>query len=144
MSMTLLCAEIRNYFCRDNDKYIGDFSIVNGKITPFLSIEQGQYYRIVGSIYNDGVHKMSAEDDLLEDEGLFHGGIWLMRVPKSVIMLSEEIDDWIANYSASAVNPYKSESFGGYSYTKDSGKNGNISWQDAFATRLSMYRRIRI
>lgn len=144
MSMTLLCAEIRNYFCKDDDKHIGDYSIVSGRITPSLPIESGQYYRIVGSIYNDGVHKMGDEDDILEDEGIFHGGIWLMRVPKSVILLSDEIDDWISKYSAGAANPYKSESFGGYSYTKESGKNGNISWQDAFATRLSMYRRIRV
>lgn len=144
MSMTLLCAELRNYFCKDNDKYIGDYSIVAGRLTPSLLIEDGQYYRIVGSIYNDGVHKMGDAADILEDEGMFHGGVWLMRVPKAVIMLSDEIDDWIDKYSNGAISPYKSESFGGYSYTKESGKNGNMSWQDAFATRLSTYRRARI
>ena len=145
MALTELCAEIKNYFClNESDKHIGDFAIRNGVIAPSLNIAQNQYYRIVGSVFNDGVHQFGKLDDVLVDEAEFHGAVWLMRVPKAVVELSEEIDSWIANYGASAQSPYQSESFGGYSYSKAAGKNGNISWQDAFATRLSMYRRIRV
>ena len=145
MALTELCAEIKNYFClNESDKHIGDFAISNGVIAPSLNIAQNQYYRIVGSMFNDGVHQYGNPDDVLADEPAFHGAIWLMRVPKAVVELSDEIDGWIANYGASAQSPYQSESFGGYSYSKATGKNGNISWQDAFATRLSMYRRIRV
>lgn len=143
MSLTTLCAEVKNYFCID--KRIGDFSIVNGVITPHIDIKNNQYYRIVGSVFNDGVHKYGDASDVLTDEATFHGAIWLMAVPRDFLELSKEIDDWNTQYGASVASPFQSESFGGYSYTKASGSgNGaNATWQNAFATRLSMYRRLR-
>ena len=134
-----LCHEINNYFPRE--KLYGTYTIENGTITvPELQI--GQYFRIIGSIFNDGVHKYG--DDDLEDE-TFDGSIWAMAIPQEVIALSEEIDKWKNKYeNEDAMSPYQSESFGGYSYTKASGSSGGTAtWEDAFASQLNNYRRIK-
>lgn len=142
-ALTKICAEIRNYFCKEENRHVGDFKIVGGTITPFFDLKEGQYYRIVGSVYNDGVHLFGDAADILKDEE-YHGGLWIMKVPNDFVTLAAEIDDWINKYSEKIKAPYNSESFGGYSYSKASGKNGGtISWVDAFETRLAAYRRPR-
>ena len=136
-----ICFEIKNYFCRNpKDKHFGDFKIENGVISPSFDLKEGQYFRIYGSVFNDGVHKFG---EALADEE-FNGSLWLMKVPQDFLLLVAEIEDWCNTYSEKVSSPYQSESFGGYSYSKASGSHGNITWQDAFATRLSMYRRIRL
>ena len=147
--LTEICAEIRNYFSLKEDRIFGDFAVENGAITPSFSLEEDQYYRIIGSVLNDGVHK---NGDELKDEGTFHGAIWKMRVPQSVIDLASEIEAWQAeNGSTQSANmsPFTSESFGGYSYSKSSGSSASgagasaVTWQTMFAKRLNPYRRIR-
>ncbi len=145
--LTQICAEIKNYFCKNEDIIIGNFTIINETITPSVGLIEGQYYRIVGSIFNDGVHAYS---DVLVDEPEFHGAIWKMHVPQDVIELANDIDAWQKNYGAidsQAMSPFTSESFGGYSYSKgssDSGFTSSNSWQNVFASRLNSYRRIRV
>lgn len=144
--LTQICNEIKNYFSVEDDRFIGDFEIIDNKITPSISIQDGQYYRIVGSVFNDGVHKYGDETDVLKDESEFHGAVWLMRVPQDVIDLAKEIAEWQEKNADVLASPYTSESFGGYSYTKASGGNGTggaYSWKDAFASRLNRYRKIR-
>lgn len=149
--LTQICAEIKNYFSNEEDRIIGDFEIVDSNITPSISIQDGQYYRIVGSVFNDGVHKYGDESDVLKDEAEFHGAVWLMRVPQDFIDLANAIETWQKAYEGAEspnMSPYQSESFGGYSYTKKSGSgangNGNYSWKDAFASQLNRYRKIRV
>ena len=147
MMLNELCQELRNYFDKAQPKFFGKIVIENGKITnqEFLNaIKPNQYFRIVGSIFNDGVYCFK-EELALEDEA-FDGAIWLMAIPKDFLALAKEIEDWQAKYEDALNSPYTSESFGGYSYSKASGKNGGgaVTWQDAFATRLNLYRRIRI
>ena len=68
--LDVICNEIHNYFTSDDDMWIGDFSVVNGAITPPFDIQENQYFRIVGSVFNDGVYKYT--DDLrLIDEDIF-------------------------------------------------------------------------
>ena len=143
--LTEICAEIKNYFCKKEDIIVGDFEIVNGNIVPSVHLESGQYFRIVGSIFNDGVHQNGEE---LQTEPKFHGAIWKMRVPQDVITLAGNIKEWQEKNGAvdsQAMSPYTSESFGGYSYTKGSGANGSgkSGWKDAFSAQLDAYRRIR-
>ena len=148
--LTEICAEIRNYFSLDEDKFFGDFAVENGAITPSLSLEENQYYRIVGSVFNDGVHN---ENDVLTDEPTFKGAIWKMRVPQTVLDLSDEIAAWQAengNVQSANMSPYTSESFGGYSYSKGSGGASQsgagasaVTWQTMFAKRLNPYRKAR-
>lgn len=149
--LTEICAEIKNYFSMKDDKLIGDFAVVDGAITPELSLAEDQYYRIIGSVFNDGVHKSGDE---LIDEGVFHGAVWKMRVPQAVLDLSNDIAAWqTENGSVQSANmsPFTSESFGGYSYSKSSGGSSEsgagasaVTWQTMFAKRLDPYRRARV
>lgn len=141
--LTELCQELRNWF--ERKKYFGTFTIENGQIhPPDGSLQDGQYFRIVGSIFNDGVHKYNAEQ--LTDE-VFEGAIWSMAVPPSVVDLSERISEWVTKYGDSVSSPYSSESFGGYSYQKASSGQGNAAssnptWQSTFASELNRWRKI--
>lgn len=141
-----LCAELRNYFLRDRmkDIHTGRFTISEGRIEPLSFLQLGQYFRIVGSVFNDGVYVYGSEN--LEDE-TFNGSIWAMAVPKEAIELAEEIDKWMTDNADALSKPYQSESFGGYSYSKGSGGNGSgsgYSWQDHFASRLGKWRRVSV
>lgn len=145
-----ICAEIKNYFTYEGDRYIGDFTISGGVISPSFAFPTN-YFRIVGSHNNDGVHKVSDND--LIDEDTFHGAVWIMSPPKSFLDLVSEIEAWQAKYGgvdSANMSPYQSESFGGYSYSKASGGNsaGGSStvptWQSTYASQLKRFRRIRV
>lgn len=136
-----LLTHLNNWFrVRDgvNGIHRGTYSIEGGGATlPFL--QYGQYYRIRGSVFNDGLHVYGEER--LKDEK-FNGEIWALAIPSAVISLADEIDAWRAK------NPETdkvSESFGGYSYTRGSSglSGGAVSgWQGVFASRLNAYRRV--
>lgn len=151
-----LCAELRNYFLRDYvnpEQYIhyGSFSVQNGAIQDLPFLKNGQFYRIVGSTFNDGVHKYSpnhrgAEDsETLTDEE-FEGAIWEMFVPKEVVDLSAEIQDWISKNADAINSPYQSESTPVYSrtYKQGIGASGSYGWRDAFSERLNEHRRTSV
>lgn len=143
--LTELCQELKNWF--EREKYFDTFTIENGAIiVPDGSLQNGQYFRIVGSVFNDGVHKYDPENaEQLTDE-VFKGAIWTMAVPPSVVDLSERISEWETKYGESVSSPYSSESFGGYSYTKASSGQGNAdsspTWRSAFASELDKWRKI--
>lgn len=142
MNLTELCQELRNWFDRGQVKVIGEFEIQNGVVSG-IELQQGQYFRIMGSVFNDGVHQYGTTDDLQNET--FTGAVWAMAVPPAVIALAAEIDDWIEKYGKEIASPYTSESFGGYSYTKAasvSGKSAMLTWQDAFANKLNRWRKI--
>lgn len=137
--LTEICAELRNYFEVPNGRHFGTFEISGGSIAPLDFLQVGQYFRIIGSVFNDGVHQFGAE--ALTDE-TFEGAVWAMAVPPDVIALSEEIAAYCDSDGAKAT-PYTSESFGGYSYTKATGENGApLSWQEVFRSRLHKWRKL--
>lgn len=147
MMLNELCLELRNFFDKGQPKFYGEITIEDGAIQNEEILEKmkaGQYFRIVGSVFNDGAYCFNEELEL-EDE-TFDGAIWLMAVPKAVLELAKDIEDWQIEYGKQSSSPYVSESFGGYSYSKTSGnsKGAIITWQDAFAQRMNLYRRIRI
>lgn len=141
-----LCRELKNWFDRGQPKFIGSVNIVNGKIESDAFIEKiqnEQYFRIVGSVFNDGVYKYT--DDLMLNDEAFEGAVWLMAIPSEVIELSSEIDAWVQKYGEQVNTPYTSESFGGYSYVKASSGGSNSTtptWQSVFASRLNKWRKI--
>lgn len=121
----------------------GTFTVENGSITlPFL--QTNQYFRICGSVFNDGLHQYPSTD--LTDE-TFTGTVWALAVPKAVVTLSEDIAAWEEKYGEAVSSPYTSESFGGYSYTKASGGKSDTSavtgWQDAFRGQLNDWRKLK-
>ena len=131
---------IRNWFTVDGGIHSGTFTIKDGGITlPFLA--DGQYFRICGSVFNDGLHKYPATD-LVDEE--FSGAIWELAIPPAVVDLANEIGAWQEKNGAAAASPYQSESFGGYSYSKatDSASGGAVTWQSVFKRQLSAWRKI--
>lgn len=152
--LTELCQYLRNWFDRNQPKFFGSFVIQDGTILfdgkdMTGMIKEGQYIRIVGSALNDGVYAFPSNG--LIDE-TFDGAIWAMAVPPAVINLASEITAWREKYESvdsAAMSPFTSESFGGYSYSKSGASSTNAgggqapSWQGAFASRLSSWRKIR-
>lgn len=139
-----ICVYLKNWFNYNQPKYFGRFTVSEGQLNIKDDIQTDQYYRIVGSVFNDGVYKRGSES--LQDEE-FEGAVWLMAVPKDVIDLEADIKAWQAKYGnidSEAMSPFQSESFGGYSYSKASGGNASSvpTWQSIFADRLRRYRKI--
>ena len=131
---------IRNWFTVEGGIHSGTFSIKDGGITlPFLA--DGQYFRIVGSVFNDGLHQYPATD-LVDEE--FSGAIWALAIPPAVVDLADEIQKWQEKNGEVASSPFSSESFGGYSYSKatDAETGGAVTWQSAFKRQLSAWRKI--
>ena len=132
---------IRNWFPVKGGIYSGTFTIKDGGITlPFLA--DGQYFRICGSVFNDGLHQYNVLD--LTDE-TFTGTIWALSIPQPVIDLANEIQEWQDKNADALSSPYSSESFGGYSYSKatNSEAGGAETWQSHFKQQLSAWRKIR-
>ena len=132
--------EVRNWFVADGGVHSGTYTIEDGGITlPFLA--NGQYFRICGSVFNDGLHQYPVSD--LKSE-TFEGTVWALAVPQAVIDLASEIEAWQKKNGDASVSPYQSESFGGYSYSKatDAETGGAVTWQSAFKQQLSEWRKI--
>lgn len=130
--------EIHNWFVREVVE--GDFTISGGRLLPpdGPALQDGQYLRVVGSVFNDGLHRWPVAD--LADEE-FHGEVWALAVPQEVVDLAGVIDDWDAK---NAPGPYVSESFGGYSYTRaTNGATGQAAgWRDRFRQELNRWRKV--
>ena len=146
--LSQICLYLKNWFTYNQSKYFGLCTISGGQCDIAVNnIQTGQYYRIVGSVFNDGVYKRGSEE-LVDEE--FDGAIWAMAVPSDVIELAADIAAWQAKYGGTDsenMSPYQSESFGGYSYTKSSGGSANSdssvpTWQSVFADRLRRYKKI--
>lgn len=148
MMLTEICQEIRNWFDRSMPKYYGSFTLSDGRIVDTIPLKEGQYYRIIGSVFNDGVHVYPYDETLVDET--FEGSVWAMAVPPAVIALAGEIQDWQDKYGgvdSQLMSPYQSESFGGYSYSKSGGgaSDGTSltgTWQGTFASRLNRWRKI--
>ena len=128
---------LNNYFIVQNGVHMGKYEISGGTISlDFL--QDGQYFKIVNSVFNDGVHVYPATD-LVDEE--FIGQICAMAVPKQVIALADEIEEWCTNNPRSA---YVSEAFGGYSVTRSTGAGTGApsSWEDVFRSRLNRWRKL--
>ena len=141
-------AHLRNWFVVPGGVHRGTYTIKGGSITlPFL--QTGQYFRICGSVFNDGVYQypnlyVDSEDGTWPTDETFAGEIWALAVPRAVADLAAEIEAWEAKNGAVSTGPYQSESFGGYSYTKttDAHTGGAVTWQSAFRSRLNQWRKI--
>lgn len=147
--LTQICQCLRNWF--ELDKWPGAYKVTGGVLTCAdgapLALLYGQYYRIIGSVFNDGVHKWGDVEDALTDEPEFSGAVWPMRVPPDVVALAADIAAWCEANKAAINSPYQSESFGGYSYSLRTGNgadggNGAATWQSQFAARLAPWRKI--
>lgn len=132
---------LKNWFVVPRGVRSGMYTIKDSKL-ELAYLQNGQYYRICGSVFNDGLHKYGDVD--LKDE-TFYGTVWALAIPKTVVELSEEIEAWQTKNGDAVVSPYQSESFGGYSYTKatDSTTGSVATWETVFRSRLNPYRKLR-
>ena len=148
--LTQICQYLRNWFDLDSHKnrlpyWDGEFTIEGGVLVGFSDrLIDGQYFRIIDSLLNDGVHQWPMEE--LQDE-TFTGTVQSMSIPPDVVALDGEISAWITANETALNSPYTSESFGGYSYTLRSGTTtsdgaAGLSWQSQFAARLAPWRKI--
>jgi len=157
MMISEVCHEVKNWFCCD--RIFGKFKI-DGGVLRFLDasstipvnmgLQNGQYFRICKSVFNDGVwqYKDTGIPELQDEE--FTGAVWLMKVPRDFLQLVTDIEAWQEKYGgldSPAQSPFSSESFGGYSYSKASGGSGTkagtaVTWAENFASRLNRWRKI--
>lgn len=147
--MDEVCGYLHNFFVKKPDGIHREQFLISSGALDVDFLKEGQYFRIKGSLFNDGVYKWPATG--LQDEE-FIGEVWEMAVPQGVLEVMKDIQTWNAKYgSIDSVNysPFSSESFNNYSYSKGSRSNGNGSssgspttWQDVFANRLVRWRRL--
>lgn len=125
---------LHNWFPVKGAARSGTFEIASGRLAVD-GLLQGQYYRIQGSVFNDGLHKSG---DRLTDE-VFTGRISPLAIPAALIELAGDIEDWC---EANPATDKISESFDGYSYSRGNSATGAPGgWQAAFAARLARWRR---
>lgn len=147
-TLELVLWHIHNWF--DHGSYpVKRCEISGGELPASVSIPSGAWYRIQGSLFNDGLH-VSGESDLVDET--FDGTVTLCAIPKALLVVAENIQLWLddnaAAREAAQESPYQSESFGGYTYTlKDASASlgasqGLSGWQQAFADDLNPWRKI--
>lgn len=143
-----VCQYLKNWFDRNQIKYLGNITISNGALSETYGLKAGQYFKIIGStLNNDGVYQYPITT--LADE-TFNGAIWGMSLPKAFIALLNDIEAWKTKYASvdsAAMSPYTSESFGGYSKSggagsSDTNKDKSGTWQGVFGARLAPYRKM--
>lgn len=103
---------------------------------PVCFLSDGQWFRVQGSVFNDGLFQWPCEG--MHDEE-FHGTVQALAVPDAVVKLADDIEKWCGE-NGDAQAPYQSESFGGYTYTKAT--DGSQTWQGAFRHRLNRWRKL--
>lgn len=139
---------LNNWFDRDGSGRFfhvesGELSVKGGSLLGAGEwLADGQWYRILGSRHNDGLHRHPAAD-LLDEE--FEGCAYELRIPPAVVELAERVAAWEEANGDASRGVYASESFGGYSYSlkgdgaADSGSQG---WKRAFADELRGWRKL--
>lgn len=143
--MTELCQEIRNWF--DRARYIGSITVGpdGGVFCDGIAVclADGQYYRVIGSTFADGVHIYPDADTKQES---FDGAVWAMAVPPDFLALVQEIEDWNTNARPKMLGPYSSEnlSSSGYSYQRQSAEDmaKAADYKTVFGARLNKWRKL--
>lgn len=133
-----LLREMNNFFLTENGIHKGEYTVDESGSIVLSFLQNGQYFRIIGSALNDGVYQYPTSD--LKPE-TFVGAIWALSIPRGIITLSNKIKAYIAKNGDAS--PYTSESFGGYSYSKATNASGvPLGWRDVFSARISAFRKL--
>ena len=119
MSLYKTMTKCNNFFAISCEK--GNFTIDGQKIQVNKNYVSGQYIRIIGSILNDGVYKITLANngyitlnENINDES-FNGYIVGLAVPQDFIDLSNKIDEFDKNKKVGVA----SESIPNYSVSFD-------------------------
>lgn len=138
-TLNKICREVKNWFETPSQR-LATYAITGGNIADLDFIKDGQYYRVIGSIFNDGVHRKGDVDDVLQDE-IFRGVVVGMSVPPEVIALTEEVKAYIED-DANAPTAITSESVGGHSVSRAVKDGVPILWTDIFSKSLAPWRKM--
>lgn len=143
-TLTELCQDLRNWF--DRARYIGNITLdayggvfCNGVA---IGLVEGQYFRVFGSVFADGVHVYPDAETPAES---FTGAVWAMAVPPDFLALVQEIEDWNTNARPKMLGPYSSEnlSSSGYSYQRQSAEDmAKADYKTVFGARLNKWRKL--
>lgn len=128
---------IRDFFPDTEHQYTGEVTITDGEIQTDI-LQDGQYYLIEGSHYNNGVYEYPTE--ALKDE-TFDGVITPLMLPPELIELIREMQEWEMNNQKVLQSPFISESFNDYSYNRGQGDQA-MNWKTVWKSRLSAYKKI--
>ena len=139
-------SHIHNWFVRDSSVF-ENVSASGGAMPREVSEYVGgvRFYRIQGTYLNDGLHK--SDDDEWEDEEIGRVRVSLLAIPKPLLNIVDEIEEWEKKYGEVAKGPYFSEEFGGYKYQirgfSSYGVAGSplAGWRLAFANQLNPWRK---
>lgn len=140
-SVGQIMRSINNFF--ESGYRATSYTVEGGRILPDDLLTPGMYIAITGSVFHDGVWKLGdglTLSDLPEGtpNETFFGRVYFLHPPKEFLETCEEIAEFAQK---TPVGGLQSESFGEYSQTRASGKNGGIlTWQEAFADALAPYR----
>lgn len=139
-----LLRTLNNWFERDS--LVGDFKVAGGALLlPEGFLKDGQYLRVIGSTFSDGLHCWPVSD-MVDEE--FTGEVRALAIPPAVIALSREIEEWVKTNQKALNAPYASESFGGYSYSKEGasssqgGSQSSSGWRAHFKDDLNAWRKL--
>lgn len=146
MLLESVLEHIHNWFVRDSRVFSG-VEVSGGALPDEVSeyVSSADFYRVEGSYRNDGLHKLG--EDELADEEVSRMKVSLLAIPKALLLLVDEIEEWEKNYGEVAKGPYFSEQFGGYRYQirgfSSYGVAGSplAGWRLAFANQLNPYRK---
>ena len=134
MTVPELCVYTHNFFDRYDAPFTGRFIIGTDYIWDAINFNTDvlaadpenilsglaphQFYKIEGSIFNDGVHQ--AGEPLTPET--FTGTVQPMRVPPDFVALAQKITDYDA--ATPGGGRYVSQSFNGWSGTMATGTDG--------------------
>lgn len=139
-----VCAYLRNYFDNGQPHTFGEIEIRNGALFTPCNLKAGQYFRIIGSTFNDGVYQFPTT--ALRVDETFNGAVWGMAVPPELIALISEMEAWKTSNAYALNTPYQSESKADYSYSlKSSGNSadgGAMTVINQFSGRLARWRKL--
>lgn len=143
VSVGQVMRNVNNYF--ESGYRATSYTITSGSISPNDLLAPGMWIAITGSIFHDGVWQL---DDWLGLKELphgtpnekFYGRVYFLHPPAEFLETCKNIAEFAEKTPAGGL---QSESFGEYSMTRASGKNGGVlTWQEAFADALTPYRRM--
>lgn len=135
---------IHNWF--ETERHSGTFTVSGGVLSDINYLKDGQYYRIKGSVFNNGLHVWNSEETLTDET--FNGQVWAMAIPPVILQIVSEMEEWAEKHKNELDSPYQSESFGGYSYSRgssynvESDGNGDAAVFNHFAATLRPWRKL--
>lgn len=142
--ITRMCTILHNFFTDKNHIFYNIYTIPDNILNNNF-INKGQYFRITGSCFNNGVYCNISEDLKRLKNETFKGSIWVMDVPPDFISLCEEVERFNAKIAELSGNfrGYSAESWGGYSYNLPTSAPSYMhDWQYKIKQAMNAYRKI--